>query len=101
MKTNALRPTAPALLAAALLGLACPAAHAQEVSVLIPTQPLGAALVVLGQQTGLQISHAPGVVAGKTAPAVQGRLTPLEALDQLLAGSGLRHRPVSGNGVLV
>lgn len=101
MKTNALRPTAPALLAAALLGLACPAAHAQEVSVLIPAQPLGAALVVLGQQTGLQISHAPGAVAGKAAPAVQGRFTPHEALDQLLAGSGLRYRLVGSNAVLV
>lgn len=101
MKANPLRPTAPILLAAALLGLAAPAARAQDINVAIPAQPLGSALIVLGQQTGLQISHAPGVVAGRNAAALQGRFSPLEALDQLLAGSGLRYRLVSGNAVLV
>ena len=55
----------------------------------IQAQPLGSALNQLGQQTNLQLFFSPELVAGKQAPAVSGNLAPVQALQQLLQGSGL------------
>jgi len=55
----------------------------------VPTQPLAAALNELSRQTSAQVLAAGDVVAGINAPAVSGRLTLQQALDRLLAGSGL------------
>jgi iron complex outermembrane receptor protein len=54
-----------------------------------PAQPLGAALRQLARETALPILFADDAVAGRQAPALQGRFTPRQALDQLLQGSGL------------
>jgi hemoglobin/transferrin/lactoferrin receptor protein len=59
------------------------------ISVSIPAMPLGAALNELARQAGLQLSFPATAVAGKTAPALSARLTPRQALERLLAGSGL------------
>lgn len=59
------------------------------VVVSIPAQPLGQALNELARQANLQLSFTPGLVAGKAAQAVSGTLTPRQALDRLLNGSGL------------
>lgn len=59
------------------------------VAISIQAQPLGQALNELARQANLQLSFPPGLVAGKTAPAVSGNLTTRQALDRLLAGSGL------------
>lgn len=86
---------APLVLATALTfpgwALAAPAAHAQTVplSIALPAQPLGSALNELARQANLQLMVHPDLVAGKQAPAVSGSLTPRQALDRLLAGSGL------------
>lgn len=66
---------------------AAPVAAPREIS--IPTQPLGDALNAWARQTRTQIAVQQTLVVGKTAPAVSGSLTPRQALDQLLAGSGL------------
>jgi outer membrane receptor for ferric coprogen and ferric-rhodotorulic acid len=55
----------------------------------IAAQPLAQALNDLARQTRLELMVQPALVAGRTAPAVSGLLTPREALDRLLAGSGL------------
>ena len=55
----------------------------------IQAQPLASALSQLGQQTSLQLFFSPELVAGKQAPAVSGNLSPVQALQQLLQGSGL------------
>jgi len=55
----------------------------------VPAQPLAAALNELSRQTGAQVLAASEVVTGINAPAVSGRLTLQQALDRLLAGSGL------------
>ena len=68
------------------VGLA-PVAAPVEIS--IAAQPLGQALNALARQTGLELIVQPTLVDGKTAPAVAGLLTPRQALDKLLAGSGL------------
>ena len=68
------------------------AAHAQAapvVSVSITAQPLGQALNELARQANLQLSFPAALVAGRAAPAVSGRLSARQALDRLLAGSGL------------
>lgn len=66
-----------------------PDAFGAEVSVAITAQPLAQALNELARQSGLTLVVSPALVAGKTAPAVSGRLTPQEAFARLLSGSGL------------
>ena len=71
-------------------GLAGPA-RAQTVApvaVDIPMQELNSALLRLAQQTDVQIAFDPVRLQGRLSPAVSGRLTPAEAMRQLLAGSG-------------
>ncbi|VFR83295.1 Ferrichrome-iron receptor [plant metagenome] len=71
-----------------------PVIHAQEAAVFldIPAQSLDAALIQLGRQTGLQVFYAPEAVSGLRAPALQGRLTPDQALARLLAGQPVDYR---------
>lgn len=66
-------------------------AMAQEAAfaVALPAQPLGAALNELARQGRFQLLVLPELVAGKNAPAVSGSLTSAQALQRLLAGSGL------------
>ncbi|MFZ4873790.1 TonB-dependent siderophore receptor [Janthinobacterium sp. Mn2066] len=56
----------------------------------IAAQPLGQALNELARQAGVQLLFSPELVAGKTAPAVNGSLSLHDGLDRLLAGSGLQ-----------
>lgn len=80
---------------AVALALACAtmplAAQAQSapVAISIPAQPLGDALIELGEQASLVIFYLPETVRGRNAPALSGRLTPDEALRGLLAGTGI------------
>jgi iron complex outermembrane receptor protein/outer membrane receptor for ferric coprogen and ferric-rhodotorulic acid len=85
----------PAMVAGALAALAWPAAvHAQpqasQVDFSIPAQPLEHALRMFSEQSRHQVLFDEAVVAGKRSPAVNGRYTPREALDQLLSGSNVR-----------
>ena len=64
----------------------------------ISPQPLGDALRALSRQTGLQFFADSDLTSGITAPAVSGRMTADQALQRLLAGSGLTYRL---NGSLV
>lgn len=91
------------------LALGSPLAHAQgsasaggstPVQIRIGEQPLAQALNDLARQARLELMVQPALVAGKTAPAVSGRLTPRQALDRLLAGSGLA-ATVDGNVFVV
>ena len=87
---------APVALAIAVVAASCaaaPLAHAQAaaapVAIAVSAQPLGSALNELARQAKLQLMAPPELVVGKQAPAVSGTLTAREALDKLLAGSGL------------
>lgn len=64
-------------------------ATAPSFDIRVPAQPLAAALNELSRQTGAQVLAAGDAVTGIDAPAVSGRLTLQQALDRLLAGSGL------------
>lgn len=71
---------------------------ARELS--ISAQPLGDALNAWARQTRMQLAVQQSLVAGKTAPAVSGNLTPRQALNRLLAGSGLEAN-INGSAVIV
>lgn len=62
-------------------------------------QPLGPALNRLAETADRQILVPPELVRGRSAPALAGRHTVEQALDLLLAGSGLAYR-VGQNGVI-
>lgn len=96
--------------AAALLGglapaaahaQAAPATQAQPAAFAIPAQPLGDALVAFGRQSGWQVAVDPALVAGRSAPAVSGALSPETALARLLDGSGLIWRRTADASVVV
>lgn len=61
----------------------------RQFSIALPAQSLASALGELSVQTGATVLAPGDIVAGKTAPAVSGKLTIGEALALLLAGSGL------------
>lgn len=85
-----------ALPAHAQNGAATPSAMALS----MPAQPLAQALNELARLGNLQMSFPAALVAGRSAPAVSGRLTTRQALDRLLSGSGLE-ATVDGSSVLV
>ncbi len=62
-------------------------AHAEVID--IEAQLLASALNRLSEQTGLQLVVSQESIVGKEAAALQGDMTPREALDTLLKGSGL------------
>ncbi|VVD62332.1 Ferrichrome-iron receptor [Pandoraea pneumonica] len=88
-----LRPAALTVTAAAaLLTVGAPCAHAQQTRVTfdIASQSLDSALRAFSAQSKQQVLFDEDTVAGRTAPAVHGTLTPREALDRVLAGSGIQ-----------
>ena len=86
-------PVPLAIAVAIASSLATPSLHAQgsaTFAIALPAQPLGAALNELAHQARFQLMVHPDLVAGKNAPAVAGSLSAQQALDRLLAGSGLQ-----------
>lgn len=84
----------PALVAWALAALAAPVAQAQPqaapMQFSIAAQPLDRALRLFSEQSRHQVLFDEAAVAGQQAPAIEGRYTPREALDRLLAGTNVR-----------
>lgn len=77
---------------ALLLGLSTFALSAVAAPVVIdlPKQPLAAALEQLQSASGMRISYDRAQVAKVGAPALKGNMEAGEALDRLLADSGLQ-----------
>ncbi|MDR9865242.1 TonB-dependent siderophore receptor [Pseudomonas baetica] len=74
------------------LALALPfSAHvqAQEVDLNIPAQSLASALQALGTQSNMQVLYSADDVQGLRSQAVSGRLSPSQALAQMLVGTGV------------
>lgn len=69
-------------------------------SVRISAGPLDAAILSLATQTQVRILFSRDLVAGKRAAAIEGRFSAKQALDQLLAGTGVEAQTAS-RGVLV
>lgn len=80
------------LVGAILLAGACPA-YAQQAAPParydMPAQPLGAAITELARRSGIAIIAPTELVEGRSAPALRGQFTALEALQRLLEGTGL------------
>lgn len=78
-------------------------AYAQQsvASFSVPAGDLSAALRVLGNQSGWQISYSPQVAAGKSTRGVSGTMSGQAALSQVLAGTGLSFRTVGTNAVTI
>lgn len=72
------------------LSLATGAAYAQEKDFDIEAQPLAKALLDFNEQSGLTVAAPRDLVADKLSSAVQGEMEPEEALEKILAGSGLK-----------
>src|SRR6185437_225413 len=75
-------------------------AQAQTYSFNIPAQDLASALKVFGHQAHQQIAFDGAIVRGKMSAAVKGNYTPDEALNRLLAQTGL-HSGRTASGVLL
>lgn len=67
----------------------------------IEAQSLASALREFSEQTGLQIGYAAELADGKRTKGVQGVADPSVALDTLLASTGLEHRFVNDETVVV
>ncbi|MCS4292668.1 outer membrane receptor for ferric coprogen and ferric-rhodotorulic acid [Comamonas sp. BIGb0152] len=96
----------------AMLGLAVPA-HAQTAadqataaagaaqSLQVPAGPLPAALVAFASQTGVSVSGTPELVSAVQSPGVNGALPIAQALQQLLAGTGLEAVPAGARSYVL
>lgn len=87
-----------ALLSLVLIAVACPLAIAGEPAQLdtlalrvydIPAGPLGATLSSFAVDAGIALSFQPALTDGLSSPALSGRYSTQEAVNRLLAGSGL------------
>lgn len=75
--------------------------HAVKVNVDIPKQKLGDALMVLSSQVGLNIVGLSSDMLSVDTPAMSGLMTPTQALDRLLKGSGFGYRLVGKRSVSI
>lgn len=55
----------------------------------LPAQDLASALRAVGLMFGAEVIFEPASVSGRTAPAIRGRVTLRQAIDELLRGTGL------------
>ena len=67
----------------------------------IPQQRLDAALSEYARQSGQQLLYAPDLAVGKTGRAVRGEKPALQALDELLAGTGLKYSTSASGAILI
>ncbi len=68
----------------------------QQFDLHIPAGPLAQQLNLLAAQTGLILAADAGLIRGRQSAEVNGRYTPSEALQRMLAGSGVEAVPRDG-----
>lgn len=85
------------------LGLACAtAAHSEQThSINIAAQDLSSAISELGAQTGMVVTAPERTIAGHTSAEVRGQMTPFEALEIMLQGTGLRVQAIEEQSAVV
>lgn len=71
----------------------------EPVQIRIPAQSLDSALLAFSRQTGLSVMVSGDLAKERLAPTIEGRLTPIEALQMLLSESDLDFRLV-GKGTI-
>lgn len=62
---------------------------AETIDFTIAAQPLDAAVMAFGRQSGWQVSVDPATLAGRSSRGVSGRMTAKQALVRLLSGTGV------------
>jgi iron complex outermembrane receptor protein len=67
----------------------------------MPAGDLSRTLIAISRQGGVMISFPPGIVAGRRAVAIRGRLPVREALARVLSGTGLRIVQGAGGSVTI
>lgn len=72
-----------------------------EKTIDVPAQPLAQAIVELSEESGLRVVASDRLLEGKASPGAQGVMTPAEALQSILKGSGLQARALDRSGVMV
>src|SRR5690606_3426473 len=78
-----------------------PAQEHETFEIAIPEQPLAGALQSLAGQIDVQIVFFSGATEGLTARPVSGSFTRLQALNALLAGTGLRYVFLNADSVAI
>ncbi|MBB6014708.1 outer membrane receptor protein involved in Fe transport [Aquamicrobium lusatiense] len=76
-------------------------AHSAQQPISVPAGPLTPALNRLAAQSGLQILFDADLARGKTTRGASGNLTPAQALNAVLGGTGLSARFAGGNQVVL
>ncbi|SEH12623.1 TonB-dependent receptor [Sphingopyxis sp. YR583] len=102
-KSGRLRLAAAISTAAVAVATTTPAAYAQGATQRfdIPEQQLSKALLQLGRQARISIAAPTTMTKGRMSKPVSGDMTAREALERLLAGSGLQFTFTSANAVRV
>ncbi|TAJ90922.1 MAG: TonB-dependent receptor [Reyranella sp.] len=77
------------------------AQSSQPRSFAIPAQPLASALDRFADQTGISFAYRTGDISTIRSPGVSGMLAPREALQQLLAGTGVSFAFTGANTVTI
>lgn len=94
-----------ALAIALALSCAVPGVRAEDpapkVALSLPAQPLGSALNALARALGQPLIADAALLAGREAPALEGRFTAEQAFARLLERSGLEAVRASGGGYVV
>ncbi|MGZ4957030.1 MAG: TonB-dependent receptor plug domain-containing protein [Methylobacter sp.] len=95
--------TLPKLITTLPLAMVMGSAVAEEstFNLNIPAQPLAAAIEAVSKQTGLQPFYADGALVGKKSSALKGNFSKREAMEKLLAQSGLDYTFTGDNTVAV
>ncbi|MDE5458295.1 TonB-dependent outer membrane receptor [Bradyrhizobium sp. CSA112] len=83
------------------LGMAQTPRDDEPIAFDIPAQPLEAALTRYGDVTGREALYDTSLAAGRTSGEVRGALTPKQALERLLLGTGLLARFVTENAFVL
>ncbi|MEM9248838.1 MAG: TonB-dependent receptor [Pseudomonadota bacterium] len=96
-----LNTTALATLSGVLALVTLPALAQQTSPVDLEAQPLTRALAQLSSDADIEIVAASELIAGQSSQAVSGTMSPFQALQRVLAGTGLSARAVAENSYVV
>ena len=67
----------------------------------ISAQPLSTALRALAEQSGLEVVYESALVAGMSSPELRGTLTAEQAVNRMLAGTGLKYRVLNERAIAI
>ncbi|MDD5277012.1 MAG: TonB-dependent receptor [Methylovulum sp.] len=91
--------TSLAIVIASSLGTAMATDSPARLNIL--PQPLTTALDALSKQSRLHVFYSEALLQGKRSPALQGQYSPRQAVEKLLAGSGLDYTFTADNAVAI